>query len=258
MNNTNEEIIIEEGIVTTLTINKPKSLNALNLSVITKLRELVADLNSKDDVRVLVLKGSGDKAFVAGADVKAMQESGVDELKTFISAGQSLMREIENSAKVSVAAVDGYALGGGLELALACDIIFASEGSSFALPEVSLGLIPGFGGTQRLQRRVGSGFAKYMTLTGKIINANIAFKKGIVDVLASEESYEDDLAKLAKGILKNSAVAQGYAKTVIDKYQGVALEEGLKFEEKKFIEVFQEEEAKEGMLAFIENRKPNF
>lgn len=258
MNKIDEDIIVEEGIVTKITINKSKSLNALNLPVISKLREEISKLNKRKDVRVIVINGAGGKAFVAGADVKSMQESNLEDLKVFIDAGQSLMKEIESSGKVSIASVDGYALGGGLELALACDIIFASDSSSFALPEVSLGLIPGFGGTQRLQRRVGSGFSKYLTLTGKMISANVAYKKGLIDVLASKDSFQDDLNKLTNSIIKNSPLAQTFSKKAIDAYQAHNLDQGLKFEVDKFIEIFQEEEAKEGMLAFIQNRKANF
>ncbi|MCL4138844.1 UNVERIFIED_CONTAM: hypothetical protein GTU68_028886 [Idotea baltica] len=253
-----ESVLLSYGEVSTITINRSKSLNALNLDVLKSLFAIIEKLEEKSEVKLVILQGSGEKAFVAGADIKAMYESDKSGLEEFINLGQSVMNKIENSNKIFISKVDGYALGGGFELALASDIIVASEKASFALPEVGLGLIPGFGGTQRLQRRSGIGYAKFLSISAERIDAKTAFSKGIVDVLFEHENFDVEFQKLLLKIVAKGSNAQVSAKKSINNYNREVFEKGLKFEIKSFIKLAKEPEALEGMQAFLENRKPKF
>src|SRR5215813_3427456 len=174
-------LVAYEGAVATVTINRPKALGALNTHTVTELLELSTDLEANPNVRAVVLTGSGDKAFVAGADISEMSEMRPREARHFAELGGALMTAIETSDKPWIAAVNGFALGGGCELALACDIIYAARGAKIGQPEVTLGIIPGFGGTQRLLRRTGVGKARELIFTGDMVDAEEALRLGIVD-----------------------------------------------------------------------------
>lgn len=256
--NKDDVVLVDYGEVSTITINRSKSLNALNLEVLSALSEILENLEKKIEVKLVILKGAGEKAFVAGADIKAMYEAEKDQLEQFINLGQSVMNQIEGSSKIFISKISGYALGGGFELALASDFIFASDKASFALPEVGLGLIPGFGGTQRLQRRSGIGYAKFISISAERIDAKTAFKKGIVDVLFDHENFEVEFDKLILKIASKGSNAQFNAKKVINNYNSEMLKSGLEFEVKAFLKLAKEPEALEGMQAFLENRKPKF
>src|SRR5215510_8888244 len=176
-------IVAHEGAVATVTVNRPKALNALNTKVVTELLELSTELETNPNVRTVVLTGSGDKAFVAGADISEMAEMRPREARHFSELGGALMTALETSDKPWIAAVNGFALGGGCELALACDFIYAARGAKIGQPEVTLGIIPGFGGTQRLMRRVGIAKAKEMIFTGDMVDADEALRIGLVDLV---------------------------------------------------------------------------
>jgi enoyl-CoA hydratase len=245
-----------------LTINRPKALNALNTSLLEELDHtllgLITNPDSLDKIRLLLIRGAGEKAFVAGADVKEFTELSPESLDRFISLGQRVMKRISDFPCPTVAFVKGYCLGGGFELALSCDMIICSENSRFAFPEVSLGLIPGFGGTQRILRRVGHSTAKHLIFTGKQINAEEAFRIGIVQEILAPESEDETLNQICQKIVSLPPRAMRAAKrsieTAISAFEG----SGFEVEKKEFLSVFFSEDAIEGRNAFIENRPPNF
>jgi enoyl-CoA hydratase len=245
-----------EGICT-IKINNPQSLNALNDEV---LKELSAafDLASDDrDVSIIVLTGEG-KAFVAGADIAHMSRLGVEEAKKFAEEGSKLFRKIEMLDKVVIAAVNGYALGGGCELAMACDIRIASEKAKFGQPEVGLGITPGFSGTQRLPRLVGLGRAKELIFTGGHIGAEEAYRIGLVNKVVNKDSLMEETYALAKKIISNSKTAVKYAKEAMNRGIETDIETGIALEADLFGLCFAHRDQKEGMTAFLEKRPANF
>jgi len=242
----------------TITINRPSKLNALNSETIGELHYALEVCNTNDDVKVIVLTGSGEKAFVAGADISEFADFNVEEGAALAAEGQDkLFNYLENLSKPVIAAVNGFALGGGLELAMSCHFRIASDNAKMGLPEVSLGVIPGYGGTQRLPQLIGKGRAMEMIMTAGMIDANKAFNYGLVNAVVSQEALLPLAEKLAGKIMRNSSVAIGAAiKAVNANYtDGV---NGYQVEITKFGECFGTEDFVEGTTAFLEKRKADF
>ncbi len=247
-----------EYYIATITISRPDALNAMNKVLIAELKEAMEDCLDNDDVGVIVLTGSGDKAFVAGADIKAMQKMSGRQALEFSREGQEMTMVIENSPKPVIAAINGFALGGGCEIALACDMRIASENAKFSQPEVALGIIPGWGGTQRLPRLIGKGRAIEMIAGGEMIDAEEALRIGLVNHVVPQQELLEKVYTLAKSILKNGPAAVGAALECIHKGFDEHLENGLDIELNTFAELFETDEQREGTTAFVEKRKPNF
>jgi enoyl-CoA hydratase len=241
-----------------LKINRPQVMNALNLETLDEISVGIKKLEDNKEVKVIVITGSGEKAFAAGADIAEMKEMSADEADEFASQGHRCMYEIENCTKPVIAAVNGFALGGGTELALACDFVYASENAKFGLPEVKLGIFPGFGGTQRLPRTVGVSRARELIFSGKTINAEDALKWGLVSKIASQADLMNEVMKVAKDIMNNGPLAVGLAKHSINSGVGTTFDKGLDLERQAFHKCFETEDRKEGMTAFLEKRKANF
>ena len=252
-----QNILLEnEGQISTITINRPKSLNALNGATISELSEALSQLEQDSNCRVIIITGSGEKSFVAGADIKEFSDFGQDKAEELARNGQnSLFNKIENLRKPVIAAVNGFALGGGLELAMACHIRYASENAKLGLPEVTLGLIPGYGGTQRLPKLVGKGLANEMIFSAKMISASRAKEIGLVNEVFSLEELLPKTKELATLISKNSPQGISKAIAVVNASDSA---EGYELEIKSFGELFEMEDKKEGVSAFLEKRKPNF
>ena len=242
----------------TITINRPEALNAMNSELIAELQKSVEECVANDEVGVIVITGSGEKAFVAGADIKAMQKMSSRQALEFSREGQEMTMVIENSPKPVIAAINGFALGGGCEIALACDIRIASENAKFSQPEVALGIIPGWGGTQRLPRLIGKGRAIEMIAGGQMIDAEEALRIGLVNHVVSLSELMEKANTLAKTILKNGPAAVGAAIKCIHKGYDEQLENALDIELNEFAELFETDEQREGTSAFVEKRKPNF
>ena len=246
-----------DGILT-ITIQRPQALNALNAAVIAALSEAIDVAQTDADVKTVILTGSGDKAFVAGADIKEFADFSGKQGEALAQQGQDLLfNRIERSAKPVIAAINGFALGGGLELALACHIRIASDNARMGLPEVSLGVIPGYGGTQRVPQIVGKGKALEMILSAKMIGAEEAASCGLVNAVVSPDALHEAAKKMARSIMKNSPKAVSTAiQAVLSGYEdGI---NGFDAEINCFGASFETEDFKEGTQAFIEKRKPLF
>ena len=241
-----------------LTVNRPESLNAMNKNVIFKFIDEIEKLISNGDIKVIIVTGAGDKAFIAGADIKLMQKMNNKEAYDFAKYGHRLTNIIETSSKPIIAAVNGFALGGGCEIALACHIRIASENAVFGQPEVKIGLLPGWGGTQRLPRVVGKGLANELILTGRNIKSEEALNIGLVNKVAPKEGLISSCLDIAKLILKNSPNAISESIKLINLSSGTKLNKGLSFEAKKYSELFETKETKEGLTAFVEKRPPKY
>jgi enoyl-CoA hydratase len=239
-----------------ITVNRPKALNALNSDTVSELMSAVKTFDADKSIRVIVITGSGDKAFVAGADITGFPTMGKSGADKFARLGHDLMLAIESATKPVIAAVNGYALGGGTELALACDFIYAADNAVFGLPEVSLGLFPGFGGTQRLNKYVGIGMAREMIYTGKKIKAEEAVRIGLVNKMVPQAELMNEVIKVANEIIANSPMAVGLVKEVVNKGATLPLKEGLAIERETFSRCFDTADMKEGVTAFLERRKP--
>ena len=238
-----------------ITLNRPEALNAINLQLLHDLEEIL-DSWEKLSLRAIIITGAG-KAFAAGADIKQMSSFTAIEAQSFALSGQRILRKIEHFPAPSIAAVHGFALGGGCELAMCCDIILAGSKAKFGQPEVNLGVIPGFGGTQRLVRRVGRQAALELMMTGRIINASQAVQLGI----ALRETEDDVLVEarlLANEIAQKGPIAIRYVKQAVDNTDRLDLDTGLAMEASLFGLCFASEDQKEGMQAFIEKRPANF
>ena len=241
-----------------LTINRPEVLNAMNSDVVAHLDAAVQSCIDNDQVGVIILTGAGEKAFVAGADIKKMQSMGPEEALEFGKAGQQMTLTIENSPKPVIAAVNGFALGGGCEISLACHIRVASETATFGQPEVLLGILPGWGGTQRLPRLVGSGLANEIITTGRMVSALEAKSMGLVNHVVPPDELMNKCMEISNQILKNGPNAIAQSLNCIQKRMGMSMEDGLQIEVENFSKLFATKEAKEGLSAFVEKRKPNF
>lgn len=254
-----KNIILEvESPIATLFFNRPKALNALNNALFDELDTALDQIRENADIKVLILTGAGDKAFVAGADIAELVQMNPLEGKVFSRKGQKVFSKIEDLPIPVIAAVNGFALGGGSEAALACDFIYASDRAIFGLPEITLGLIPGFGGTQRLARCVGINRAKEMIFTGKNIKAQEALELGIVNTVCEHENLMADVLKTATLIASRGMVALRSAKEVIQNGLNTDLETGCRIENDVFGLTMTSEDAKEGTTAFLEKRKPVF
>ena len=244
--------------ITTLAINRPEKLNALNSAVLAELECALYELDLDAAVKVVIITGAGEKAFVAGADIKELSELSSFGGHAFARIGQRVMLFIEKMKKPVIAAVNGFALGGGLELALACDFIYASEKAKFGLPEVGLGIMPGFGGTQNLARLIGPNKANEMIFTGKMITAQKALAWGIVnEVFAPEELMEKTL-ETAKEIAGKGTLGVRYSKDSIANGLNMAKEDGFRYEACLLGVLCSTEDQREGTSAFIEKRKAEF
>jgi enoyl-CoA hydratase len=247
-----------EGEIGILMINRPKSLNALNIETLKEIQMGIQEVKDRSEMKVLILTGAGEKAFVAGADITEMKEMNSLQATHFSQLGHLTLNMIQDLDRPVIAAVNGFALGGGMEVALACDFIYASENARFGFPEVTLGVFPGFGGTQRLPRLIGKGKAKELILTGKIISAQEAFQVGIVNRVFPQASLMEETKKVAAQIAGNGAVGVRLAKMVTDAGYNMDLEKACSLESYVFGISFATEDQKEGMTAFVEKRKPNF
>lgn len=241
----------------TVKINNPQSLNALNSEVIKDLETAFDAIKQDDTVKIVVLTGEG-KSFVAGADIAEMSTLTPAEAKKFAEDGSRVFRKIENLNKVVIAAVNGYALGGGCELSLACDIRIASEKAKFGQPEVGLGITPGFSGTQRLARIVGMGRAKEIIFTGSHIDAQEAYRIGLVNKVTDKDTLMEEAYKMADKIKSNSGAAVRYSKESINIGYETDIDTGIAYECNAFAMCFAGEDQKEGMNAFLEKRHPDF
>jgi enoyl-CoA hydratase len=244
------DVALGDGVAT-VTIDRQDALNALNVETLTELRDRLRDLAAAADVRAVVLTGAGEKAFVAGADIKYMSGLGPDEARGWGALGHEAGRLLETMPKPTIAAINGFALGGGCELALACDLRFASSRAKLGQPEINLGIVPGWGGTQRLARICGLGVAKDLIFTGRTIGAEEALRIGLVGEIA--DPVLDRALETARELASKSPVALGLAKRLVNMSPGA-----LDAEAGEFGELFASEDAKEGLTAFAEKRAPRF
>ena len=249
---------IDENNIGTLTINKERTLNTLNLETIKELNKFGENELNNKDLKVLIITGAGKKAFVAGADIKQMGEMTKDEFENYCNLGHGIFNALQEAPFPVIAAINGYALGGGCELAVACDIRIASDNVKIGFPETKLGLFPCWGGSQRVTRLMGLGRAKELIFTGEMISAEEAFKIGLVDKVVKQEELIDEAMKIATLISTNSPLAVGFAKKVINKGSEMELHDALTYELQNGIECFDSEDRLEGMSAFLEKRAANF
>lgn len=240
-----------------VTIDRPEALNALNGTVITELEQVVAELENDGTVRAMILTGEG-RSFVAGADIGEQYPLNLDGGRRWGQRGSALLRRIEKLEFPTIAAVNGFALGGGCELALSCDIILASEKAKFGQPEVGLGITPGFSGTQRLPRRVGVAKAKELIFSGKMIKADEAEKIGLVNAVYAPEALLGGAMEMARSFVKNAPIAVKYAKACIDRGMQTDIDSGIACENELFAMCFATADQKEGMGAFLEKRSAQF
>ena len=250
-------VATKDGI-TTVTINRPKAMNALDKETLLELDGLMTTLAGDKATKAVIITGAGDKAFVAGADLGAMSTMTALEGRDFGNLGHKVFDAIENLPQVVIAAVNGYALGGGCELAMACDIRIASTAAKFGQPEVTYGIIPGFGGTQRLPRLVGKGIAKQYLYTGDMFGAEEAYRIGLVNVVTSPEELIPQAEAMLAKILKKSPLAIASVKDVVNKGMEMDQSSAMSYEAQAFGVCFATADQKEGMAAFLERRKPEF
>lgn len=248
---------IQDGVAT-VKFNRPKALNALNSETLNELKDLAEKLNENKDVKVVILTGEGDKAFVAGADILEMKDLTALEGAAFSQRGHDAFAALENMQKPVVAAVNGYALGGGFEVALACDIIYASDKARVGFPETTLGIFPGFGGTQRTAKLVGMAKAKELIFTGKTITAQEAYEMGLVNKVVPQAELMGEVMKLAAQMKANGPFAIRLAKECVSRSLYMDTENALMLEAKDFGFCFGTKDQKEGMTAFVEKRKATF
>jgi len=244
--------------VAVVTIDRPDALNALNHETLEALRDRLRELALETEVRVIVLTGAGDRAFAAGADIKEMADMTVLEAHAWGSLGHECCRLLESMPKPTLAAVNGFALGGGCELALACDIRYAAETAKFGQPEINLAVIPGWGGTQRLARAIGPALAKDLILTGRSIDVAEALRLGLVSAVYPAGELLDRVLETATSLAKKSSVALSAAKDATNRALQGDLGAGLSYEAILFAALFATEDQKEGMSAFAEKREPSF
>jgi enoyl-CoA hydratase len=243
--------------VALLTFNRPEVLNALNTTVATESLDALQGIENDPDVRVLILTGAG-RSFVAGADIAEMQAKTPQEARIYSELGHRFMNTLQNLPQPVIAAINGFALGGGLEVALACDIRIASESAQFGLPETILGIIPGWGATQRTARLVGTAKTKEMIFTGRRIKADEALSMGLVNQVVPDEDLMDTVNEMVTAICRQGQTALRHAKTVINRGSDLNLDQALRLEIDTFVDLFDTDDRREGMKAFLEKRKPNF
>jgi enoyl-CoA hydratase len=254
-----ENVLLQRaGAVSTVTVNRPQALNALNPATLDELLRCCSEIRQDGAVRCLIVTGAGEKAFVAGADIAAMVSMSPMQGREFSRHGQQLMLALEELPIPVIAAVNGFALGGGLELALACDLIIASQSAKFGQPEINLGIIPGFGGTQRLARRVGVGAARLMIYSGEMIGADEAVRLGLVNRVVPPGELMTEVQKLAATLAAKAPIALQQAKAAITAGSEIDLQDGCRYESEAFTVTFASEDRVEGMRAFLDKRRPTF
>jgi enoyl-CoA hydratase len=241
-----------------VTIDRPDALNALDVPTLSALHDRLEELAAQDSTRVLVLTGAGEKAFAAGADIKYMSGLGADEAKEWGGLGHAVTTLLESMPKPSIAAVNGFALGGGCELALACDIRYAASSAKLGQPEINLGIIPGWGGTQRLARVAGVGLAKELILTGRTIDADEALQRGLVAAVFEPADLMEQTLERARELASKSPLALAAAKSAVNRSLQDEHAENLDREAASFAHLFESEDAKEGLAAFVAKREPTF
>ncbi|NLB51638.1 MAG: short-chain-enoyl-CoA hydratase [Syntrophomonadaceae bacterium] len=254
-----ENLILEkQDRIATIYINRPKALNALNTDTLLELKDAVNQIKTDDSIDLLIITGSGDKAFVAGADIAFMQNLTAMEGRAFGALGQKVFMAVESLEKPVIAAVNGFALGGGCELAMCCDFRIASTKARFGQPEVGLGITPGFGGTQRLPRLVGMGMAKQLLMTADIIGAQEAKRIGLVNEVTEPEELINTVKNIAERILSKGQLAVRLTKAAVNEGTQADINRAMTIEADAFGLCFSTADQKEGMNAFIEKRKPEF
>ena len=250
--------IADAGGIRTITINRPDKLNALNVATVAELGAAIADTASDDAVAAVIITGAGDKAFVAGADISELQSLGPGEAKEFALRGQAVFRGLERLTKPVIAAVNGYALGGGCELAMACHIRVATTNAIFGQPEVKLGLIPGYGGTQRLPRLIGRGRALEILLTGTNVDAEEALRIGLVNAVCEPADLDGVVAGILEAVMGNGPLAVSHCIEAVNSGLDMGLDDGCLLEATLFGVGAASEQMREGTTAFLEKRKPEF
>jgi len=241
-----------------LTLNRPQAMNALNDEILEALDQALDRIEDDPELRVLIITGEGEKAFVAGADIKEIHGLDKQTAGDFSKKGQRIFERIEKLPMAVIAAVNGFALGGGLELALSCDFIYATDKARFGLPECTLGLIPGFGGTVRLSRKIGPSLAAEWTMTGNMVSADVAMAAGLVNKVCPDDSLMDEVLTVASVLQKRAPLAIKGIKKCIQNTYGIPVSAGMAMEAAEFAKLFTSWDTKEGTTAFIEKRKPEF
>ncbi|HVJ48530.1 enoyl-CoA hydratase-related protein [Desulfitobacterium sp.] len=254
-----ENLILEyQDHIAILKINRPKALNALNTATLHELSEAFSQIAQDASVRVVLLTGGGEKAFVAGADIAEMRDMNTQQARRFSQLGHRVMNQIENLPQPVIAVINGFALGGGTELTMACDLRLAGEKAKFGQPEVTLGLLAGFGGTQRLARLVGSGRASEILFTGDILDAQEAYRIGLVNRVYTQEDLMSQALTLAQKISSRAPSGVQLTKSAIQKGQNMDIVTGQDYEAEVFGQLFSTQDQKEGCSAFLEKRQANF
>ena len=254
----NNVLLEKKDKIATLTINRPKALNALNKETLEEIKAAVENVRDDESVDVLIITGSGDKAFVAGADISYMQDMNALQARKFAFLGQEVFRLIESIEKPVIAAINGFTLGGGCELAMSCDFRICSHKSKFGQPEVGLGVTPGFGGTQRLPRLVGEGMAKQLLYTGDVIDSTEALRIGLVNAVVTPEELWESVQTIANKIVARGQVAVRLCKAAVNNGMQTDIDSAMSIEADIFGLCFATEDQKEGMKAFVEKRKADF
>lgn len=245
----------KEGNLAFITVSRPKALNALNLETLTELNEVINILKQDQDIYCVLINGTGEKAFVAGADISQMKDMNESEARIFGETGNKIFKDLENLPMPTIAAINGYALGGGCELAMCCDIRIAATNAAFGQPEVSLGIIPGFGGTQRLSKIVGIAKAKEMIYTGAIIKAQEALEIGLVNKLVPVESLMEEAIAMANKIASNAPLAIRACKVAINEGALGDINKGISCEVNEFSKCFNSQDQKDAMTAYLDKKK---
>ncbi len=253
-----EEKSGEDQGIAVLTFNRPKVLNALNMDLMQEFSKALDHVQKNKNIRVLILTGAGEKAFVAGADISQFPHMTTKDAIQFATFGQGVFNKLESLDAVVIAAVNGFALGGGCELVAACDFIYASTAAKFGQPEVNLGIIPGYGGTQRFVRLVGKARGKELVYTGRIIDAQEAYRIGLVNKVCLPPDLMKEVLSTAKTIVAKAPIAVAQAKHAIDDGYNKELADALELECDAFAKTFETSDQKEGALAFLEKRPPKF
>jgi len=246
-----------EGIAT-ITLNRPEALNAFSEEVIDEVLQALEDVRNDENTRVVILTGAGEKSFSTGADIKAMKEMNALKARELSLMGEKICNALENLEKPVIAAINGYALGGGLEVAMSCDIRIASENARMGQTEINIGFIPGWGGTQRLTRLIGRTKAKELVFTGKMIDAKTAEQLGIVNMVVPADKFKETVRQFAAELASKAPVALKIAKALINKGADVSLDAAIALEREGFGVVASTEDLQEGVSAFTEKRKPTF
>jgi enoyl-CoA hydratase len=251
-------LLNKEGGIGTVTINRPRALNALNIEVFSELYLAFGEMEDDPDIRVVILTGGGDKAFVAGADILEMKDKNSVNVQTFVITSRKALDRIYSLSKPVIAAINGYAFGGGSEIAFCCDLRIASENARFGQQEINFAIVPGGGGMQRLARLVGMTKAKEIVYTGDTYDAKTALEIGAINKIVPQDELMEEAKLLARKLMSKSSLALAYAKKAFNTGADMSLQSGLDFDEVSFARCFSTEDQKEGMTAFVEKRKPEF